>query len=385
MFKSLITSASVAALGFSAASALADSTEFSAVSTSVSVAPVNPQFDIFAPQERQSADRIDYTAWSEAMNYLVYTMGPSIREAPSRAEATLGSRLIYGHQSRYRLEGNRVMFSFFNDELRNMVADYRLELEQLGNQIDITTLPRNEQLAYWLNLHNVAVMERIAQEWPIRQPREIEIDGIPFDQAKFITVRGVTMSPHDIRHQIVFRNWENPKVIYGFWRGEIGGPSLPSDAFTGLNVSQVLERNAREFVNSLRGTQNRGERLQISTIYDEARPYFFVNWPNDIRSHLIGYANEEVSALIAKTTETEAVVYEADIADLAGGVREPSYVEVSSDGVANSFRIPRGTARLLREQAQRAENAREQRGPRTGTVIFNPISLPGQENNGEVD
>lgn len=385
MFKSLITSASVAALGFSAAPALADSTEFSAVSTSFSVAPVNPQFDIFAPQERQSADRIDYTAWSEAMNYLVYTLGPSIREAPSRAEATLGSRRIYGHQSRYRLEGNRVMFSFFNDELRNMVADYRLELEQLGNQIDITTLPRNEQLAYWLNLHNVAVMEKIAQEWPIRQPREIEIDGIPFDQAKFITVRGVTMSPHDIRHQIVFRNWENPKVIYGFWRGEIGGPSLPSDAFTGLNVSQVLERNAREFVNSLRGTQNRGERLQISTIYDEARPYFFVNWPNDIRSHLIGYANEEVSALIAKTTETEAVVYEADIADLAGGVREPSYVEVSSDGVANSFRIPRGTARLLREQAQRAENAREQRGPRTGTVIFNPISLPGQENNGEVD
>jgi len=385
MFKSLIASASVAALGFSAASALADSTEFSAVSTSVSVAPVNLQFDIFAPQERQSADRIDYTAWSEAMNYLVYTMGPSIREAPSRAEATLGSRRIYGHQSRYRMEGNRVMFSFFNDELRNMVADYRLELEQLGNQIDITTLPRNEQLAYWLNLHNVAVMEKIAQEWPIRQPREIEIDGIPFDQAKFITVRGVTMSPHDIRHQIVFRNWENPKVIYGFWRGEIGGPSLPSDAFTGLNVSQVLERNAREFVNSLRGTQNRGERLQISTIYDEARPYFFVNWPNDIRSHLSGYANEEVSALIAKTTETEAVVYEADIADLAGGVREPSYVEVSSDGVANSFRIPRGTARLLREQAQRAENAREQRGPRTGTVIFNPISLPGQENNGEVD
>ncbi len=385
MFKSLITSASVAALGFSAAPALADSTEFSAVSTSFSVAPVNPQFDIFAPQERQSADRIDYTAWSEAMNYLVYTMGPSIREAPSRAEATLGSRRIYGHQSRYRMEGNRVMFSFFNDELRNMVADYRLELEQLGNQIDITTLPRNEQLAYWLNLHNVAVMEKIAQEWPIRQPREIEIDGIPFDQAKFITVRGVTMSPHDIRHQIVFRNWENPKVIYGFWRGEIGGPSLPSDAFTGLNVSQVLERNAREFVNSLRGTQNRGERLQISTIYDEARPYFFVNWPNDIRSHLSGYANEEVSALIAKTAETEAVVYEADIADLAGGVREPSYVEVSSDGVANSFRIPRGTARLLREQAQRAENAREQRGPRTGTVIFNPISLPGQENNGEVD
>lgn len=390
MFKPLITSASVAALALSAAPALADSTEFSAVSTSVSVAPANPQFDIFAPQERQSADRIDYTAWSEAMNYLVYPMGPAIREAPSRPQASTGSRRIYGHDSRYRMEGNRVMFSFFTDELRTMVSDYRIELEQLAVQIDITTLPRNEQLAFWLNLHNVAVMETIANEWPSRQPREIEIDGIPFDQAKFVTVRGVRMSPHDIRHQIVFRHWKNPKVIYGFWRGDIGSPSIASDAYNGINVSQVLERNAREFVNSLRGTQNRGDRLQISTIYDEARPYYFTDWPNDIRAHLSGYANDEVSAIIARTNSTEAVIYEADIADLAGGVREPTYASITTngrDGIQReqSFRIPQGTARLLREQGQRAENAREQRGQRTGTVIFNPISLPGQENNGEVD
>ncbi|NNE49891.1 MAG: DUF547 domain-containing protein, partial [Altererythrobacter sp.] len=98
----------------------------------------------------------------------------------------------------------------------------------------------------------------------------------------------------------------------------------------------------------------------------------------------------EVSAIIARTNSTEAVIYEADIADLAGGVREPTFAEISTtgrDGVpgVQSFRIPRGTARLLQEQAQRAENAREQNQPRTGTVIFNPIILPGQENDGEVD
>ena len=290
MLKPLITSASLATIALSAAPALADSTEFSAVSTSASMAPLNNEFAVFAPQERQNSDRIDYTAWSEAMNFLVYPMGPSIREAPSRPQASLGSRRVYGHQSRYRMEGNRVMFSFFTDELRGLVSDYRVELEQLAEQIDIATLPRNEQLAYWLNLHNVAVMETIANEWPSRQPRDIEIDGIPFDQAKFINVMGVAMSPHDIRHQIVFRHWKNPKVIYGFWRGDIGGPSIASDAYNGANVSQILERNAREFVNSLRGTQNRGSRLQISTIYDEVRPYYFTDWPNDIRTHLSAYA-----------------------------------------------------------------------------------------------
>jgi len=143
-------------------------------------------------------------------------------------------------------------------------------------------------------------------------------------------------------------------------------------------------------VNSLRGTQNRGSRLQISTIYDEARPYFFTDWPNDIRAHLSAFANEEVTSLIAKTTTTEANIYEADIADLAGGIREPTYAEVSTtgrDGIqrTQSFRIPQGTARLLNEQAQRVENAREQQGERTGTVIFNPINLPGVTEDDEIE
>ncbi len=383
MFKPLLASAGIAAIALTPVGTLAQSNEFSIVSTSTAAAPVNPEFEIFAPRERQSSDRIDYSAWSEATNYLVFPMGRSLRQGAGRPDPSLGSRRQYGHVSRYRLEGNRVMFSFFNDDLRQMVSDYRAELEQIATQIDITTLPRNEQLAYWLNLHNVAVMETIANEWPIRQPREIEKDGIPFDQAKFLNVRGVAMSPHDIRHQIVYRHWKDPKVVYGFWRGDIGGPSIASDAFNGTNVSNMLERNGREFVNSLRGIQERGDRLQVSTIYLEARPYYFADWPSDLRDHLAKFADAEVSEILSKTTATEAVIYEADIADLAGGVREPSYAQVTSNGDAISTRIPPGTARLLIERQEKFERARDQL--RTGTVTFRPITLPGQEGSNEVE
>ena len=70
MLKSLLASASLAAIALSPTNALADSPEFSAVSTSTNAAPANSQFDIFAPRERTNADRIDYTAWGSAMNYL---------------------------------------------------------------------------------------------------------------------------------------------------------------------------------------------------------------------------------------------------------------------------------------------------------------------------
>ncbi|MFZ9395486.1 MAG: DUF547 domain-containing protein [Erythrobacter sp.] len=386
MLKSLLAACGIAAVALAAPAAQANSGELPFAASAATLAPVDPAFVRFAPGDRLNARQLDYTAWSEAMDYLVFPMGRSLRETAGRPEPGMGTRRMYGHDSIYRLEGNRVMFGFFTDDLRQMVADYRSELEQIGGQIGIASLPRNEQLAYWINLHNVAMIEQIAKAWPIRQPRDILIDGVPLDQAKFITVDGVRMSPHDIRHQIVYRHWKDPRVIYGFWRGDIGGPSISSDAYSGASVAAMLDRNAREFVNSLRGVQENGGKLQVSTIYEEARPYFFADWPSALRAHLAAFAEQDVQGLLTETSATEAVIYEADIADLEGGVREPTYslVTTNRDGVdkAQSFRIPQGIARLLSEQTTKAE--RLQREGRTGRVIFNPVTLPGTEGPAEV-
>lgn len=335
------------------------------------------EFTQFAPGNEPIQHKIDYSVLDDVLSYVVFRMGKSLREAPGRPEPSLGSRRLYGHDSRYRLEGNRVLFSFFDADLKGVFSEYRRDLEATGASLDISRLGRNEQLAYWINLHNVAVVEQIALNWPIRQPREITIGGVPLDEAKFITVQGVQMSPKDIRTKIVYPNWKDPKVIYGFWRGDIGGPSIQGDAFNADNVGRLLERGATDFINSLRGTQKLGERLQVSTIYDEARPFYFPDWERDLRGHLSQYAQDDVNEIIAKTNLTEAEITEYDIADMAGGVREPTYSNVTVDGKAVSFRIPQGMARLLTEQQRKFEKILHE--GRTGTVIFNDIQLPGEE------
>lgn len=346
-------------------------------------AGVDAEFARFAPRPDPQSGRIDYAAWTDAMSYLVLPMGRSLRQTPGIPAAGMGTRRVYGHDSRFRLEGNRVMFSFFNEDLKAMVGEYRRELEQTAATVDIASLGRNEQLAFWFNLHNVAMMEQIAKAWPVRQPSTIEIDGVPLDEAKFINVAGVSMSPSDIRTKIVYPNWRDPRVIYGFWRGDIGGPSIPSEAFDGLNLQRLLQRNAGEFVNSLRGVQKRGDRLQVSEIYQEAQPFYFPDWKTDIRAHVTSFAEEDVKELLGQTDGVDAAIYELDIADLAGGVREPSYVLVESDGSAVKTRISPGMARLLRERETKLDRAAKQ--PRTGTVTFTPIDLPGQEGKSEVE
>lgn len=200
----------------------------------------------FAPSQNPTNDGIDYSIWDEAMKNIVISMGPSLRESAPRPDPSFGTRRQYGHVSRYRLEGTRVMFSFLDADVIASFTEYRKDLENTADLVDIQSLSRNEQLAYWINLHNVAMVEKIGENWPIRQPRDILIDGAPLEDARFITVQGMALSPRDIRERIVYANWKNPVVIYGFWRGEIGGPAIQRTAFDGRDIAGQLEMSARE-------------------------------------------------------------------------------------------------------------------------------------------
>ena len=122
------------------------------------------------------------------------------------------------------------MFSYLDSQYKSGVSEYRKDLQDVGSNIDLTRFSRDEQLAYWLNLHNVAVIEQIALNYPVKTPRKIKIDingnKVDLHDAKFITVKGVSLSLRDIREKIVYPNWDNPDVIYGFFHGDIGSPSV---------------------------------------------------------------------------------------------------------------------------------------------------------------
>ena len=68
--------------------------------------------------------------------------------------------------------------------------------------------------------------------------------------------------------------------------------------------------------------------------------------------------------------------FERCIADLEGGVREPTYSNITSNGQSISFRIPQSMTALLREREAKFQEIIRQ--GRTGTVTFSNIDLPGE-------
>lgn len=353
-------------------------------------------FARFKPSANPIRHRIDYAHWDEALGWFVIPMGPSMRQTAGRVVPATGTRFVYGHQSRLRLEGNRVAFSFMNPRILNALTAYRKDLEQIGSTLEISKLPRNEQLAYWINLHNVAVIEAIALQYPMRQPsrKRFGTNGATLQDAKLVTINGIELSPRDIREKIVYPNWKDPRVIYAFWRGDIGGPTIQRNAFTGANVDFLLSLGAEDFVNSLRGVESWGGQLRVSKIYQEAEPFYFPD-KEVLRAHLSKFARDDVKKIIAKRTRIGFNRYEDDIADMLYGQGDPGLTNVcvmghGGDGIPTNGAEPvglcnaekvvtdRAAQRLMRERAIKLNRAIK-RGIRTGTVTvagYDPSAPP---------
>jgi len=312
------------------------------------------QFSIFTPRPQSKKRTLDYSIWDEALEKVVIDLGPSTRLRADSARPSIGTRFVRGHKSAYRLEGSRFTFEFITDDYAQGLTDYRMDLQDVATKYDITTFPKEEQLAFWLNLYNVATIEKIADSYPVQRPDSIKIkikdQKYTLDEAPFITISGVTLSLRDIRENIVYKNWDNPLVIYGFFRGEVGGPSLQKYAFTGADVNLMLTQNADDFVNSLRGFNLGFSTRNVSEIYQEAAPYFFPNFETDLEKHLKLYANEEVGAEVSKPLPFRIERYDNMIADLSGGRRLGS-----SGAPTGGSSLSPEILRLLREAQEKRE------------------------------
>jgi len=264
-----------------------------------------------------SNTRLNYETWDKLLENMVLYTNLSTRTRAPKPQANVGSNLIFGHTSPYRLEGNKIPFSDLSDQYLEFLTLYRQDLENTYNQLDITTLAKNEQLAYWLNLHNVAIIEQIALAYPVKTPDTIKIgEGkVSLHDAKIITLNGTRVSLRDIREKIVYQHWNDPLVIYGFFLGNLGAPSIQNYAYTGENVKNILGKNAEEFTNSLRGFT----RGWVSEIYYDVQPYFFNDFETDLRKHLNQYMFDDVKEELARAESFKKAKYEEIIADLSGG------------------------------------------------------------------
>lgn len=193
---------------------------------------------------------------------------------------------------------------------RRLLAGY----VRIMQKVKVSTLNRNEQLAYWLNLYNAASTKFLYDEFmrlrtPARQSgaqnpwrgKRLSIKkfylgkGNPWAKKTF-SVEGVKLSLNDIEYRILYPIWKMPVVMYGLSCPARGCPALRGQPFDGSAVMGQLKLAARQFVARRDCVSVEKGRLKASELY-RRHSVLFGGEPG-IVAHLREHASPDLRAAL---------------------------------------------------------------------------------------
>jgi Protein of unknown function, DUF547 len=270
-----------------------------------------------------SSHKINYDDLSYLWKNTVLVTGRSDRVNAGRPVPSPGTRVVRAARGHTANEGNRLDFPTLKQpETFAQLVRIRRSLEAIPGQLPMVYLNKNEQIAYWLNLYNVAIVEQLISVYPESTLKKVftaRTDNL-WDE-KFLTVSGVPLSLNDIQFRILIPKFKNPAVIYGLFQGFIGGPNIRNEAYTGDRVMEQLKRNGEEFINSNRGTNRQVTgAMRVSQLY-RVNGALFPSFNNDLRRHLRQYADPDYRAKIDNAARFNPKITNWHIADLFNGHR----------------------------------------------------------------
>lgn len=308
-------------------------------------------FTKFSEYTEGSKLEMDFSIVDQLLHAGVLNMGPSKRTLAAKTSPSLGTNLRQHVDRPTENEANR----FFYENLKadqEKILKLRKELEAIASIRPLKEYSREALLAYWLNLYTVTLVNELAVIYPLNDLKPVLTGVDSMLDKKLLLVDGTSLSLNDIHYRIVPLLYpDDPIYIYGFHQGIKGSPNIRSKAYTAQNVKKSLLENAREFVNSNRGTQFNGGAgvVRISSFY-ERNASLFQDFENGIKPHLLKYSNGSFDESIASASTFKANINNWRITDLYGSIRRRDHgVHVSS---RNGNRLASGEKLSAEQRAQ---------------------------------
>ncbi|MEO1405588.1 MAG: DUF547 domain-containing protein [Pseudomonadota bacterium] len=206
---------------------------------------------------------------------------------------------VFANEERGRLKIAYSAVSQQGDRFLNQYVNY------LSN-VPVTTLTRDDQLAYWLNTRNMLIVKAMADTSSrrrVKQNRGTADDPGQMWTEKRITIDGVDLSIDDIERGIILANWsDTPNVIYGLYQGSQGGTPFPANGFSGATVHSELEEMGRKFISSRNGVRVRRGKAQLPEIYSWYSDELFGGDQTAVVTHISALADADTANKLAAAT-----------------------------------------------------------------------------------
>lgn len=344
----------------------------------------------FSEFTENSKLEMDFSIVDQLLHAGVMNMGPSTRAyAKDDGPPSTGTRLTQTIDLATENEANRFFYENLKED-QEKILKLRKELETIPSFTPLNQYSKEAQLAYWLNLYNVTLINELAVIYPLNNLKPILTGGGSILDKKILSVDNIQLSLNDIHYRVLPVLYPDSALyIYGLHQGIKGSPNIRTKAFTAREVKQKLKENAQEFVNSNRGTQfNAGEGvIRVSSFY-KRNSQLFPDFNESLKSHLLQFADKSIHEFIKNATSVKADISNWRINDFYGSIRRRDIGLYVSSGDGGRFTSgnklsPAQQMQLTSLMRVRAKNFGE--GSVTVTDLDPGVASDSQTGEGDTD
>jgi len=158
---------------------------------------------------------------------------------------------------------------------------------------------KEEAMAYWINCYNIFTIQLMLDNMPVKSIMDIEN---AWDR-KFINVGGTIYSLNQIEHEILRKDYFDPRIHFAVNCASFSCPKLHNRAFTAQNLKSLLDQLAIGFINDPKRNVLSSSSVQLSQLFDWYKEDFTKN------GSLIDFINKYSKTQVAANAKLSFLEY----------------------------------------------------------------------------
>ncbi len=126
----------------------------------------------------------------------------------------------------------------------------------------------DQKLSFLINAYNAFTIQLMRDNWPTDTIRDLgSIFSSPWKK-EFFTLLGEERSLDWIEHEVIRKEFEEPRIHFAVNCASLSCPSLRAEAFIATKLDAQLEEQAKSFLNDPIKNKLVGKKAMLSKIFD---------------------------------------------------------------------------------------------------------------------
>ncbi len=180
----------------------------------------------------------------------------------------------HGHQIFDKLLKEYVVYegaqSFVKySKLKSKPEDLKTYLKKVSgvSKEDFKNFTKEQRLAFLINAYNAFTLKVVIDHYPIESIKDIGSLFTSTWKKKFFTIFGEESYLDHIEHDLIRKNFNEPRIHFAVNCASIGCPSLLNRAFVAEKLTGQLESVAKSFLTNRSKNKFQNGKLEVSKIF----------------------------------------------------------------------------------------------------------------------